>query len=397
MLNRSALNRSAFNATVTTVALLASASFSADATVTAESTRYKAATATISCGVQAIFGGEREQFAFWSGSAGVTPVLEAMRNLGASASWNAGASFTGFIERQVWSSVGFDVLSTLELLAGVTLADGAWVADAQTELSGVKIGKLSGQWTASGTFLAEGTRTRLSNAVWTQETASWVEPTVTIGGISYHDGFTFHKGTAVWDNVPYLTATFINGMFYQSVAVCVGNAKLIGCGKGDWSASVVFNIPPTKIHPAKCDFTQGAVLVVDPLYQGEAGAYFESGAQWSIKARVQHSARQQLSAGSSLTAQAVKKGILKAAFTNTSVLTQSGLRIAGTPVPLTCSATLTSNSQRIRLASATWEGMGSVMAAAAVLTTAPAPKQRTYIVTGMNRVFVLPGTTSFSG
>ena len=379
------------------MALLASASFSADATVTAESTRYKAATATISCGVQAIFGGEREQFAFWSGSAGVTPVLEAMRNLGASASWNAGASFTGFIERQVWSSVGFDVLSTLELLAGVTLADGAWVADAQTELSGVKIGKLSGQWTASGTFLAEGTRTRLSNAVWTQETALWVEPTVTIGGISYHDGFTFHKGTAVWDNVPYLTATFINGMFYQSGAVCVGNAKLIGCGKGDWSASVVFNIPPTKIHPAKCDFTQGAVLVVDPLYQGEAGAYFESGAQWSIKARVQHSARQQLSAGSSLTAQAVKKGILKAAFTNTSVLTQSGLRMAGTPVPLTCSATLTSNSQRIRLASATWEGMGSVMAAAAVLTTAPAPKQRTYIVTGMNRVFVLPGTTSFSG
>ena len=397
MLNRSALNRSAFNATVTTVALLASASFSANATVTAESTRIRAANSNLVTTAQLEFEQTGQRYAFWSGNASAVSSFEAARKLGATSSWSAGASFNGFVERQVWSSVGFDVLTTLELLAGVTLADGAWVADAQTELSGVKIGKLSGQWTASGTFLAEGTRTRLSDAAWAPETALWVEPTVTIGGISYHDGFTFHKGTAVWDNVPYLTATFINGMFYQSGAVCVGNAKLIGCGKGDWSASAVFNVPPTKIHPAKCDFTQGAVLVVDPLYQGEAGAYFESRAQWSIKARVQHSARQQLSAGSSLTAQAVKKGILKAAFTNTSVLTQSGLRMAGTPVPLTCSATLTSNSQRIRLASATWGGMGSVMAAAAVLTTAPAPKQRTYIVTGMNRVFVLPGTTSFSG
>jgi hypothetical protein len=125
VLNRSALNRSAFNATVTTVALLASASFSANATVTAESTRLRAANSNLVATAQIEFEQTGQRYAFWSGNASAVSSFEAARKLGAISSWSAGASFNGFVERQVWSSVGFDVLTTLELLAGVTLADGA--------------------------------------------------------------------------------------------------------------------------------------------------------------------------------------------------------------------------------------------------------------------------------
>ena len=397
MLNGRALNRSALNATAAAVALLAAASFTASATVTASGTHQQAASANINCSVQAIFGGERERFAFWSGSASATPTFIAGKILGASGFWTAESSFTGFIEYQVWAEAGFDVSSSLELLADVTLAEGAWVGGSQTDWAGRKAGSLKGQWEGESTFLAEGSRTRLANAAWTPESALWAEPTVTIGGITYHEGYTFHTGKVTWTNVPYLTATFINGALHQAEATWVGNAHLIGSGRGTWAGSVEFNIPPTKIHPARCDLSHSSTFVADPLYEGGVGASLEGTSQWVIKPRVKHAAKQQLSAGSTFTVQAKKKGRLKATFSHTAILTMAGLRMAGTTVPLTSTAAISINSQRVRLATATWDGMGSILGGGAVLTTAPATQQRTFVIPYEKRVFVLSGASSFSG
>lgn len=399
MLNSSALNRSAINATAATVALFASASFIAEATVTANATRQKAATAQLTGTAQTAFAPTVTIQGAWGVNSSAVAVFLANKNLGARSNWTATSTFAGFTERVVWAEAGFDASSSFEILADVTLADAAWTASSQFTLTGQRQGSLKGYWETSSGFSGESSRTRLTQANWQPGSTLWAEPTVTVDGITYHEGYTFLRGEAAWNNVPHLTATFIHGALHQAGAGWEGNATLIARGKGNWVGNSTFDIPPRKIQQAQWHVVNSATFTADPDYTGGAGAYFEGRAYWTAKARVHHTAKQNLSVSSTFISQATHSGRLKAAFASSATFTLNGLRMAGTTVEMSGSATFAADGQRVRLATANWEGLGgSNLDGGAVLTATPAPFKRTYGVTGGNRVFVLAGTTNnFSG
>lgn len=304
MLNSSAFNRNAINTAATTLLVLAAASFSAEATVTAVPTHQQAVTSTLSASATlpaftglrtrlvqfdltagALFTANSATFRFaigdWSGGADLAVTGSNTRYL--AGTWDAGVSYTAAPSQQhdvvsamsataVWTAADiirfklptadWDAVGTININAGLNSASGGtWSAGQIAALTGYRIryteldvanGTGSMQLTAIKVKMATGVYSASASFTGSLSQQHSIISTLTAG--SSWNGTAFRMRLAMDDMVSIGTMV-LNASLKSSVSISMsasGSTDFIGFrtryGNGVYSATAVYNITASQQH-----------------------------------------------------------------------------------------------------------------------------------------------------
>ena len=388
-LNAAALNRVALNAAAGTLLVLATASFTAEATVTAEQTLIHDAKSSIDCGVNVSF----DVFGIYSGECNFTAQalidLNAVIDHGSAGSWETTSVFQPIVYRTIQSSAGFDTFSSIEFLADSKIGYGDWTASSTALLEPVKNGAMRAPLT--GTATSTFGTPDMSRGVWGDweniPATLWVEADITSGGITTFDAHLRLKPTVTFGNDNSLTAVFINGAFIATDSSWNLDVVHTQAGRGPWIMVSSFVIPPLKTVYAQNTLSATATASIIPSLKQKGSAGFTSTATISIKGRI--------------TQLATTAWVAEAAVDFVPTLTQvarSGFTISVTmsPVPLLYrlptanwepAASFAAIGVATRYVIGDWDALASSLSGAVIISLVPAPESRIFKVSAHIRKF----------
>jgi hypothetical protein len=387
MLNGSRLNQAPLNGGASFTLVQAESTWIISAGLTAEGSVQLGASATIDCGVSAIFGGERTVYASWNPVAGAVTNFKSNTIRAGKGTWTSTGVWQALLLKLVNAEAGFDTSSQLEIVPGATYVTAAWTADAVFDSVPTLTGALKGTWENTSELTSVADVTRMMEGSWEGGTSLWVEPTTTVNGEVFHEGYVFLKQEVTWENVPYLTAPFTNGTFQQGTANWSANAFADYSGKGIWTGGTSLEILPSAITFATVTMEAGSVLTVSSMYSGNPQAAFTVDNLFEAEANVSHAAKTSFTGSTQFTAEARKQGALKANLQGEAVLISDGLRSVLPVQNLQITTALLNSPQIVRNASVAWIGTVSTLISAASLSASPAPAERRFKITGSARHF----------
>lgn len=391
MLNGSALNQAALNGAALVYVPQASGALTASAGFAAEPSLQHEGAATINCGMSVIFGGDKIVFASWPVSAGATAILPSLVRHAGVGAWVPTSTWQAYIIRVLEADAGFDASATLSAIPNAIFGEGAWECEGGAAFEPTLNGAMQGTWAStSATFESDGLVTRMVVGDWVGTAQLWSETTLESGGDVFHEGYTFWEGLLEWENILYLTATFINGSFQQANGNWNAVAKGIYAGRGVWSGSGVLNAPATLISHTSVSMSAGSAFTVTATYSGKPATALTAGGVLIAPTIIKHAARMALVAGSEIVGAPKRNGAMNLTVAPTTTLSVIGVRQVLPEFPVEVSAGFSITGKILKPASAAWSGLGSALLAGATRAASPAPAERRFVIPRVSRTFKVP-------
>jgi hypothetical protein len=402
MLNGASLNRTTFNGAASTILVLATAAFSAEATLTSEQLHTHAASANIPAYVQSVFGADRTQYGFinWIGEA--QSDLPAQTIWEGSGNWIPTSHFQPLNYTFVSASAGFDETnSQWYALPDATLGNADWTNTPDSPTWGAILDNaLVSDLTISITWGMNSALSVIDRQVegdWEGTATLWSEPTVTTGGVAYHEGYTFHSGTGDWAVQPELVATFTNGGFISSSGDWVSSDHMIWAGVGAWTHALTWDIEIEIIRQQTADWTEsGAVFggTADHVHLGGELAFTTSPTFLAPVATILQFGEAEWTG----TVEGDWLGGLDIAMecnlVTTAEVVMPGLRTVYAQMDVASANTIELTAWAHYYGIGFWLGDAASLSPAGILSRVPAPESRRYKVSEWQRNFEMEGGSS---
>jgi hypothetical protein len=396
MLNGSAFNRVGLNGSTPVVLIQGSAALVAEGSLSLAGTLNHGARVTIVGDLTALFSADRVIYGSWPISASADSVIAANVNHGARGNWAMASTWQALVIRVIDGKAGFDATSVLEIIPGAVFGSAAWSITGTFAPVGTLSGALSGSWLNASDFTSDALATRMMAGNWAGSLEFWPEPTLASGGTVYHEGYTFWDGGMDWENIPYLTATFINGAFQSAGADWVGNAHGIYAGRGQWTLGSTWSVQPRLVSFTTVTMTGSSSLSIAGVYVGKPRINLVVDTAFSGKGNVKHAVRSAWTAGVDLAGTPSLKGAMRAGLSIVGTLTSAGVRNVKPEASLNVVVTLVGDGLVTQPATGTWVATGSTLLAGAIRVGSPAPVERRFTVPATPRRFaVSPVSRSF--
>lgn len=396
MLNGSALNRAGLNGPASVPLIQGTGTWTASGVLDASAYQIHGAVANIAAGVNVTFTGDKLIPAIWAVSAESDSVMDANMLHGANGSWNGTVDWQAYIIRVIEGEAGFDVSSVFEVVPGAVFSNLDWAGGADAAFEAALSGALTGQWVVAAELAGDSLISRGVSSDWQGDAVLWSEPTITSGGVVYHEGYLFLEGGAVWENIPYLTATFTTGAFQSGGADWVGNAHAIYAGRGQWVGNLSWTIPATLISRGAAAFSMSSAFSVVATYSGRAQITWTGSSSLISRARMNHAGKVPLVGSEVFTAIPSLNGGLRGSFVIQSSVSFTGVRGLLPVADISGNAALSAIGLVTQSGEANWSGLGSTLIAGATKTASLAPPERRLKIPAMQRrFFINPETRKF--
>lgn len=384
MLNGASLNRIAFNAAAGTALVFAAASFTAEATVTQTAIHNQALAADINANVFVSFTETHEKAAFMAMSAQGFASFPANVIWGGEADWETYSFFQPLNTRVVFAEAGFDAVAGWEAIANAVFINGDWAAFAAITIEPTLDQALKSDLLHTATFDIAGGATdvvvsRGAWGDWTADADLRSEWTFLSGGVTYHEGYTFFDGTATLDNAAEFTATFTNGGFIAAGAQWALPTQHTMAIAGNFTHVADISLDATKTQFADVALSVAATTDIEPLLTktGESIA-FTGSATMTCDPTVVQQAVLDLTANSVVEFNGEAGNALVANLIATATLVMDGERVDPAFCDLVGTASMTFPSTLYANGIVFFNGVGSSLASAGILSLVPAPDSRQF-------------------
>jgi hypothetical protein len=395
MLNGAALSRIALNASAGAVLVLASATFSADATVTAAPDQTHAARATFLADLQGVFGPLRTVYAHTDWSASAVSSCECTQDHAGKGNWDASLSFQAVVLSTTYGQIDWEAGAGIEALADAKLGFAGWNGEATFDLIPTLTGKLSGSWTGGSTSeltLTEADRKRQVNGYWTGVAALWSEATITAGGTVYQEGYWFPSGGCDWAVDNTLNPLFVTAGFLAAGADWEGSARAQFNARGNFEGTATLYQNATRIAQASAALSHSATLAAVPTRTTEADPVgWPAGLTLAVKTSVRQQGKVNLVGNAAFTGAPWQVMKLQGAWSCKLQWLAYGTRNPQGGAGLTASALLGGPARVDAFAAGAWQGVASTLALGEALTKVPAPVSRQFRLSRTARLFTLSG------
>lgn len=383
MLNGSALNRVAPNAVAGVLLCLATATFTAEATVTSSANIHYAASADIQCSAHAVFGTDQQHFGRWSGSVSPRFAAYANRTLAGSVAWTADSSFTLYHLARVQGAADFTATASIVFDAQAQPGIGGWVAGVQLSAEPLLTQAISGDWLARAPALnaVPNGIDRGATANWSGGADLWIEPTIRLSGESFdrHEAYFKPDLTADLNIDDSLTVLLVHGFEFAASVNAEFIPLLTHGAVGDWNLNGQWSATPTLVHPGQIDFTVSPTLSIESnLFNGGIFSIVEAGADFIGLPTVIHGGTTQWVTSHSLDAEATALFYAQTAWNAGGDLLAEATHVLPGVASWSFNSTLTMHSTVTKEARADWAANLGVFAGSAVFQNLPAPPSRTF-------------------
>ena len=391
-LNAAALNRVVFNGAAGAVFVLASASFTAEATVTSVPTLNGELRGDIACGVNVSFDafGIRAAFCNFTGTA--TPVFIARSIFGNSTDWTVSSTFQPLVYTLVPGAINLEAGATIEIIASDKLGNFAWTAGSEVELIPNKDGALRGALigTAVSSF---GTpdRNRGVTGSWSANAEElWVEADTTTGGITTFSAHMQLAPGATFTTDNNLTGLFINGSFIAVETTWDASVIHNQAGRGPWTMESVFGVTSALTTYGFQDVAASLSMAVVPSLnqKGAFDAFLTSSDLYITSAAIGQLEGSWVAASTAEFIPLHNKA-LSTELLNDCTMTWDATRTAYVIANWTLEATMLGVPYRILAGAADWDGLASTISGAVIVSLVPAPQSRTFKISTHTRRFAL--------
>ena len=396
MLNASTFNRSMLAGAAASVALVfASASFTAEATVTATPTHTQAANATILAAVQATFTGSQifTAEATWS-SAGATTQFDGNRILAGVVNWAPDATFQAICLNTIYAEGAWDALSDLYMIPDYKLGNADWTAGATFDAVPSQSGDLSGAWNVGAQWaLDDGLVNQYVEGNWEAGAIGFhAEPTITSGGVTTHDATVEWQGTVELTNDPELTDLQVTEMLWFGDVLWDAQASINYGAEGQWLANAPsMEITCTKTAGGFGDWDGTATWAAEAIHIKDAGTVSASASASMVTHALQIHNTQVVWDGTatfSADATVIHAGV--GAWEANGDMAGTGVREARPTAAWAGTAALTMDGLRTAHVSGDWSAAATyVLTGAAVLRLVQAPESRRFVMSDSQRQFVM--------
>ena len=395
MFNGAAFNSRTMNGTAAGALLvLATASFSATATVTQTPTLAQAALGSWDAVVDAIFGPDKTQFG--SANLTATAVITASPTMdwGGSGDWTAEATFLPVTYRIIPGDFEWNATADLQAIADSLIGSASWSADATTDFTGHKIGALEGDFESCtavwSTVDSDITFDKGVTGNWSASAEIFVGGDITYNGDSFltHFGYGFWDADADWSVDTNLTATFVNGAFYSPGATVDFGPYVIHGATASWTATATVETDPNRVaystlaESVSATFEANQTLTQDGGDMTMAGTAVFTGAGTRV---VQGATNWTAGATIEATPDHTQAGIWETEVG--ADVTIDGYISKSAEGELDVSATVEFTPDKTAWATAAWSGLASSVSAAAIVSLVAAPKDRVFKVSETARTF----------
>lgn len=260
-LNGARLNGSLLNGAVTSLLVLATATWSAEATVTSAPICIASGSAAWTHNANVLFSSDKTIFGWASLASSSDFVVLPNSIYAASCGWGASSTFNSYTIRIVNAYAGFDSLSELYALANSKLAHADWLADASfVSVAHLDLRPLASVSATASQYIAEGLVTRYVTSSLIGSADAWIEPTVTHNGVTYHDGYSNIRGGSSLSVDSSKTTLFINASLGTCYSYLDGTSRLIHAAKSELSTDSIFSALPTKVSYASAGIESSSIV-----------------------------------------------------------------------------------------------------------------------------------------
>ena len=393
MLNGSSLNSATLNGGAGTAIVLASAAFIAGASFTADADHKFAASADLVLSTNSVFAATGTFYARtnWSSTASFNAETQLQR--AGSANWSTDLVAAFLPLKVVPAEATWETTAIFTGIANAKLASNDWIVTAALTFEATHIKATEAAWTTTSTWLADDQFVdRGMEAVWSSTAQFFVEPTLTTGGVVYHEGYWLIDQDTSLTIPNNLIATYSDWAFVQAGADWNAPATLIQAAQGAWQYDSTFSAIGTKIQPAALDMAATATANPEAtkITFGEATGLMAT-TTWTIDGDALLIGAASFIGTSTFLADNTLIGAMIGGWTYTTEFTGTATRqhMAIGQWAETSAMTITSIVNQAGIAN--WAAGGdSALASLGVLHLVPAPIGRQFIVDGSIRIFTVP-------
>lgn len=395
MLNNSAINRGAINASQASSVIWVSAEWSGGNTdFVGESTQILAGHWDVNGSVDSTFGGLREVHANWKVETGSTLTATPHVIHGGRASWEAPSSFRGVITRTIPGELNLDATSVFTAIPDSIFASGNWIGNSTYTGSGNLTTYATAQWQVGlSAHFDGGVITRRGRADWAVNSSLRMEASIFRDGAFLHDGYIDFTSTSRLEEDVQHTRLYINGMFLQGTTEFTGTAYARLRSSGAWEVRSEITFNPWKIVQGAGAWSAQSELTSQGNLHLAGGMEMVVASEFSAQPNIIHQGY--------LSAEAVNisfegvASILHGGAQDlfvTSKLEGVGTLIAQGQFNALSSSSFTAVASRIIQGSANWAANGGLFGGGAIVTVTPAPESRRFIISGSTRGFIIGGS-----
>ena len=398
MFNGVGFNSAALNATTAVALVFATASFTAEATVTASALQEHAGRANIVCSVESIFGGTRTQFGRTDWQASAVPTFTSNTIHAGAGDWDVSLHFRGVVLTLIQASGAWEAgASSFEIIPDAKLGTGAWSAGAEfadvTSLSFTTI-PIRGDWDNQAALVfGESDLERQCNAAWLASADFRAEASITTGGLLQQDAFADLKANAAWQVDNTKNPVFINYTALVATAVLVSDADVHHNAISDISVSAQWEATGIRTHGAKANFVAQASLVsIATKIQQFEPQVWSAGLTLEAISGVLQQARVTLDVTGVFASEALQRHAAIANWSDAAEVSITADRIRTANMALQATASSSMYAMKESQGEAAWSGSASTLGSAGVLTLVAAPLHRQLIMSGSLRKLKMSGS-----